>query len=367
MNQNLERIFVFMWVLQKLKENKRWLETPTVTKKESVADHSFKVIVMAFVVWKNLSLNLDNLKILKLALIHDLIEAIVWDTDYNSVYLWLILKQEKYDKEFNAIKELKKLLPESFWQEIYNLWFDYDKSNTNNAKFLKAVEKTESIDHILYYGPNYIDIPHKFATYCDNAMENFPALRWYYYEYKQKLKNMYQVWWYKWENDYEIKWDFEQFKDFDKIFNFFQIAQKLKETRRYKTIKKDAIKESVAEHSFRLIFFVWITKEILDIDINLQKALEIAIFHDIIESIAWDTDFQLIWSWKVSKEEKNNKEISAMKKLREVLPIEIWNQIYDLWDEYEKFETKEAKLVKALDKLEAIDHFIRNWSKYLTF
>jgi 5'-deoxynucleotidase YfbR-like HD superfamily hydrolase len=51
-------------------------------------------------------------------------------------------------------------------------------------------------------------------------------------------------------------------------------------------MEKDAIKESTAEHSFRLIFFVWIAKEILNIDIDLRKALEIAIFHDIIEAIA---------------------------------------------------------------------------------
>jgi 5'-deoxynucleotidase YfbR-like HD superfamily hydrolase len=50
-------------------------------------------------------------------------------------------------------------------------------------------------------------------------------------------------------------------------------------------MEKDAIKESVAEHSFRLIFFVWIAKEILNLDINLQKALEIAMFHDIVEAI----------------------------------------------------------------------------------
>ena len=364
MNQNLEKIFHFMEILQKLKTNKRWLETPTVIKKESIADHSFKVLVMVFVVWKNLWLNLDNLKILKLALVHDIIEAIAWDTDYNSVYLWLISKQEKYDKELEAIKEIKKILPSPLWQEIYDLWIDYDTSISNEAKFVKAVEKTESIDHLLYYWPSYINIPHKLATYCDNAMANFPELKWYYHGYKQKLKNMFIEWWHKWEDIYDTKWDFDQFKDFNKIFDFFQIAQKLKETKRYETMEKDAIKESTAEHSFRLIFFVWIAKEILNIDIDLRKALEIAIFHDIIEAIAWDTDFSLVWTWKVSKEEKNQKETEAMKKLREVLPIEIWNQIYDLWDEYEKFETKEAKFVKSLDKLESIDHFIRNWSEY---
>lgn len=364
MDQNLEKIFLFMWILQKLKDNKRWLDTPTVLKKESVADHSFKVIVMAFVVWKNIWIDLDKLKILKLALVHDLIEAIAWDTDYNSVYLWLISKQDKYNKELEAIKEIKEILPPILWQEIYDLWFDYDSSNSNEAKFLKAVEKTEAIDHVLYYGPSTINIPHKFATYCDNAMLNFPLLKWYYHWYKQELKKMFIEWGHKWEDSYETKWDFLEFKDFDKIYNFFQIAQKLKETRRYETMTKDAIKESVAEHSFRLIFFVWISKEILNLDINLQRALEIAIFHDIIEAFAWDTDFQLVWSWKVSKEEKRKKEVEAMEKIKGILPPLIWNQIYDLWNEYEEFETKEAKLVKALDKLESIDHFIRNWSEY---
>lgn len=364
MNRNLEEIFIFMEILQKLKNNKRWLKTPTVLKKESIADHSFKVLVMVFVVWKHLWLTMDNLKILKLVLVHDLIEAIAGDTDYSSVYLWLISKQEKYHKELLAIKEIKDILPHPFGQEVYNLWIEYDTSATDEARFMKAVEKTEPLDHVLFYWSSYIDIPHKFATYCDKAMGDFPELTWYYHEYKKKLRSMYRVWWYKWEESYETKGDFKEFGDFDKIFNFFQIAQKLKEMRRYKTLEKDGIKESVAEHSFRLIFFVWIAREILDIDIDLQRALEIAIFHDIIEAIAGDTDFSLVWTWKVSKEEKNQKEMEAMKKMREVLPLEIGNQIYELWDEYEKFETREAKFVKALDKLESIDHFIRNGHKY---
>jgi 5'-deoxynucleotidase YfbR-like HD superfamily hydrolase len=51
-------------------------------------------------------------------------------------------------------------------------------------------------------------------------------------------------------------------------------------------MEKDDIKESTAEHSYRLTFFVWVAKEILDLGIDLQRALEIAIFHDIIEAIA---------------------------------------------------------------------------------
>jgi putative hydrolase of HD superfamily len=87
-------------------------------------------------------------------------------------------------------------------------------------------------------------------------------------------------------------------------------------------------------------------------------------FHDIVEAIVWDTCFALVWTWKITKEEKYNKELYAIDKIKEILPKNLWEEIYDLWQEYEKFETKEAKLVKALDKLESIDHFIRNWSEY---
>jgi len=32
-----------------MKENKRWLETSSVIDKESIADHSYRVLVMVFV------------------------------------------------------------------------------------------------------------------------------------------------------------------------------------------------------------------------------------------------------------------------------------------------------------------------------
>lgn len=362
---NLENLFEFMWILQKLKENKRWMNTETFIKKESIADHIWWALVIHYVVYKNLDLKLNLLKIIKLVLVHDLVEAIAWDTDYTQVYLWIISKDEKFDKELNAIKEIKKIIWWKLWEEIYNLWNEYEKSETSESKFVKALEKIESINHTLFYWYKCINIPDKYATYCDKTMEKIPELKWLYHSYKVKLKEVFIEWNFEWKDNYNTKWDFEEFKDFENIFKFFQISQKLKEIKRYTSNKNDNIKETVAEHSFRLTFFVWLVIDILNIKVNIQKALKIAIFHDIAESITWDIDYKYIYTWKISIEEKKKNEMLAIEKIRNILPKEIWDEIFDLFNEYEKCETLEAKIVKSLDKLEWIDHFIRFGLEYI--
>ena len=101
----------------------------------------------------------------------------------------------------------------------------------------------------------------------------------------------------------------------------------------------------------------------LQLDIDLEKALKIAVIHDIAESITWDLDAALLhknW-WQ---DIKTQNEVMAMNKLKDMLPNEIWKEIFDLWNEYEKHETQESKYIKALDKLETHTWVIETWYKY---
>ncbi|EKE27127.1 MAG: hypothetical protein ACD_4C00032G0005, partial [uncultured bacterium (gcode 4)] len=158
---NLDKLFDFVQLLQKLKENKRWGNTSTFIKKESIADHVWKATVMVFLVYKNMDLKLDLLKILKIALVHDLVEAIAGDTDYHLVYTWQVSKEEKYQNELKSINEIIAILPEKSWKEIYDLWIEYENWDTEEAKFVKLVEKIESIDHVINNWHQCIDIPDK--------------------------------------------------------------------------------------------------------------------------------------------------------------------------------------------------------------
>jgi 5'-deoxynucleotidase YfbR-like HD superfamily hydrolase len=360
-NKDLEKIFDFIQLLQKLKEYKRWESTPTFIIKESIADHIWKASIMHFVVYRNLDLSLDFLRIIKLVLVHDLVEAIAEDTDYRLVYLWLVSKEDKHQKELDAMEEIRLMLPEDVWSEILWLWSEYENWTTPEARFVKSLEKIESIDHVIYYWHEYVDIPDKMATYCDKTIEKTPELKWYYDWQRSKLKEIFSDWWFEWKETYDTKWDFEEFKDFWMIFEFFQLAQKLKETMRYWSSPLITKKDTVAEHCFRLAFIVLIVQEEMKLEIDLLKALSIALFHDIAESLAWEIDYILIFEWKITKEEKHKNELEAMDKIRLMLPEKIWSEIYGLWDEYEKWETKEAKFVKALDKFESISHLLYFW------
>ncbi len=61
---------------------------------------------------------------------------------------------------------------------------------------------------------------------------------------------------------------------------------------------------------------------------------------------------------KISKADKNKLERNAMKEIKSGLSAKIGNEVYGLWEEFEKGFTIEARFVKAIDKLEAMTHLL---------
>ncbi len=227
--QDLEKIFDFILFLENMRLNKRWTKTDSFLIKESVADHSFRVLVIVFVMYRKLKPNIDLLKTLKIALVHDIIEWVVGDTDYNSVYLGLVSKEEKAEKELEAIQKIRESLPEKIGNEIFELWMDYEKAISKEAKFAKALEKTESTLHAIYYGASCINIVDKFVIYWDNAMKECSQLHPYYAEVKRKLKEVCRSGWLDWKDSYDME---ETMEDWENIY-FFSTGSK---TQRNRTI-----------------------------------------------------------------------------------------------------------------------------------
>lgn len=110
--------------------------------------------------------------------------------------------------------------------------------------------------------------------------------------------------------------------------------------------------ESVAEHSWRLSLMVCLFAPYLEKSINLEKAIKMAIIHDLAEAETGDIPIFASQN-SVSKQQKIANEQIAMQKIKDLLNNEIGNEIYDLWSEYENKQTYEAKFVNALDKIEA--------------
>ena len=146
-------------------------------------------------------------------------------------------------------------------------------------------------------------------------------------------------------------------ENFEKIYDFLNTVNNLKKTMRFGAAEtKNLLEESSADHSWRLSLMTFMIADELKLNINVEKALKLAIVHDIAESVCGDVDNRLIVEGRVTKEEKKKNEMEAIEKLRTMLPEERGNEIYNLFMEYETASTREGKFIKALDKIECLIH-----------
>lgn len=113
----------------------------------------------------------------------------------------------------------------------------------------------------------------------------------------------------------------------------------------------DGRQESVAEHSWRLSFMVVLFGSHLDQPIQMEKALKMAIVHDIVVAEAGDLpDFDQ----SVSQKMRQSEEQRAITNVKSLLNNHVGKEIYDIWQEFQAKQTYESKFIHALNKLEAI-------------
>lgn len=115
----------------------------------------------------------------------------------------------------------------------------------------------------------------------------------------------------------------------------------------------DGSTENDAMHIFKLSFLVMLIAPYLKTPVDYTKMLEMALVHDIAEGKTGDYTAANQLTHPELKTEKLKKEAQAIKELKAMLPAPLNRKIYNLYQEYEKKQTIEAKIVSALDKLEA--------------
>jgi len=133
----LVEIHEFLHVIEGLKKLLRhsWLSDG---RRESVAEHTWRMAIMALVLADQLDFKVDLAKVLKMVLIHDLGEVYAGDA-------WAFNKQpgDKYSNELAGYKKLTKNLPKKVGTEIIELWTEFEARETNEAKFAVALDKLE--------------------------------------------------------------------------------------------------------------------------------------------------------------------------------------------------------------------------------
>lgn len=171
--------------------------------KESTADHSWKLTFMASILNEKIK-DINPYHAIKLCLVHDLAEYITGDIDSFRITNKEITKDQKYKDEEKAISTIKNDFPE-IGKEIYNLWKEYQENKTQESKYVKALDKLESLTHIL--SVNYILIKDELrakhtAIYADKAVKDFPQLKPILENIKKRLKEEYIKQGLDWKEEY---------------------------------------------------------------------------------------------------------------------------------------------------------------------
>ena len=105
---------------------------------ENDAEHSWHFCLMAIILLEHANEpDLDLLKILKMAIIHDIVEIDAGDT-----YIYdEVGKQTQYEKESLAADRLFGMLPEDQERAYRALWEEFEAGDSKEAIFAKTIDR----------------------------------------------------------------------------------------------------------------------------------------------------------------------------------------------------------------------------------
>ena len=202
--KNLKRIFYFLHKVENLKSTLRYMFTKT-GRTESSAEHSWRLALMSFMTAKELNLDINIERAMKIALVHDIAESITGDISFIRIVDKEISREEKTSMERRAMIKLKNILPEKIGLEVYDLWEEYEKKLTKEAKFIKALDKLETLTQLVEAGCKKYKRPELIPNYANEAVEDFPALEGILKIIKRKLKQEFAKCKIPWKKGYQSK------------------------------------------------------------------------------------------------------------------------------------------------------------------
>lgn len=146
---DVERILKVLAFSERLKTEMRhsWLSNG---RRESVAEHTWQMAFLAMLIADSLDCEIDLLKVLKMIIIHDLVEAEVGDIPFTEQDAQTREKKEVLEKK--AIENIRNLIASQVGEEIYSLWHELEDKASDEAKLVKALDNLE------------VQIQHNFAS-----------------------------------------------------------------------------------------------------------------------------------------------------------------------------------------------------------
>ena len=131
----------FIQEIDKIKYIFRKTKLINSNRPENDAEHSWHLAMMAIILAEYANEPIDVLKVLKMVLIHDIVEI-----DSGDVFMYDTVKShDNFDEELRAAKRIFGILPQKQAEELISLWVEFEEMKTPESKFARALDRLEPL------------------------------------------------------------------------------------------------------------------------------------------------------------------------------------------------------------------------------
>lgn len=140
-DERLNKDIQFILELDKMKSILRQTTLMDGSRRENDAEHSWHISVMAMVLSEYANEKIDLCKVIKMLLIHDLVEIYAGDTFCYDMEG----NKSKKERELEAADKIFGMLDEDKGRELRSLWDEFEEMKTNEAVFAAAMDRMEPL------------------------------------------------------------------------------------------------------------------------------------------------------------------------------------------------------------------------------
>lgn len=139
MNEKLRKDIAFIVEIDQMKNIYRRTEVIGETRKENDAEHSWHIAVMAMLLSEYANEDIEVSKVIKMLLIHDLVEIYAGDTFcYDEKG-----NRDKEEREQLAADKIYGMLDKDKGNELRKLWDEFEEGTTPEAKFAASMDRLQ--------------------------------------------------------------------------------------------------------------------------------------------------------------------------------------------------------------------------------
>lgn len=145
MQERIRQQLEFILEVDKVKQIFRQSFVTDGSRYENDAEHSWHMAIMAVLLAEHVDVPVDVLRVIKMVLMHDLVEIDAGDT-----YCYdCKAKENQAEREAKAADRIFALLPPDQGKEFRQLWEEFEQARTPEARFAAALDRLQPL--LLHY------------------------------------------------------------------------------------------------------------------------------------------------------------------------------------------------------------------------